>query len=151
MKLAWIHTSPYIFLVATFMNSPKEILKLNYRLCNFHMYLTVLLGYFGISITHFILQVKPEQATKLAACIVGDIAESSDLYNGIEIGEERYIFYKCIPDKYIHGRKSTKEAGIFIMKTKKAILFGTYGRGIQYENCYSVLDKLAEYLIQRNL
>jgi len=99
----------------------------------------------------FHLQVKPEQVTKLAACIVGDSTESSDLYNGIQIGEEHYVFYKCIPNKYIHGRKSTEEAGIFIMKTRKAVLFGTYSRGIQYENCCSVLDKLAEYLIQSNL
>ena len=89
--------------------------------------------------------------TKLAACIVGDSAESSDLYNGVQVGDESYVFYKCIPDKYIHGRKSTKEEGIFIMKTRKAMLFGTYGRGIQYENCCSVLEKLADYLKEKNL
>jgi len=86
--------------------------------------------------------------TKLAACIVGD---TTDLYNGIQVGEESYIFYKCEPDKYIHGRKSTKEAGIFIMKTRKAMLFATYGRGIQFENCCSVMEKLADYLKQNNL
>ena len=94
------------------------------------------------------MQVKTEQVNKLAACVVGDY---TSLYDGIKVGDESYVFVKCVPEKYIHGRKSTEEAGICIIRTKKALIFGTYEGGVQFSNCFSVMEKMTEYLKQHGL
>ena len=69
---------------------------------------------------------------------------------GIKVGGQNYIFLRCEEGRSIYGRKGAN-AGICIVKSKKAMLIGTYGSGIQPGNCNSVMEKLADYLIQHKL
>lgn len=69
---------------------------------------------------------------------------------GIKAGGQNYIFLRCEEGRSIYGRKGAN-AGICIVKSKKAILIGVYSSGIQPGNCNAVIEKLADYLIQHNL
>ena len=69
---------------------------------------------------------------------------------GIKIGGQNYIFLRSDERRSIYGRKGAN-AGVCIVKSKQAILIGIYGSGIQPGNCNSVIEKLADYLIQHEL
>ncbi len=94
------------------------------------------------------LQVSSEQITTLLASITGD--DSSLRRNGIKVGTQTYIFLRSEPSRSVYGRKGAN-GGICIIKTKKAIMIGTYGSGIQPGNCNSVMEKMADYLLQHDL
>ncbi len=86
--------------------------------------------------------------SKLVSCITGD--SSAVRRGGIKIGGQSYIFLRCEEGRSIYGRKGAN-AGVCIVKSKMALLIGVYGPGIQPGNCNSVIEKLADYLIQHNL
>ena len=92
--------------------------------------------------------MSPSQIAKLLASITGD--DSSLRRDGIKIGNQSYIFLRSDPGRSIYGRKGA-DSGICIVKSKKAILVGIYGSGVQPGNCNSVMEKLADYLIQHDL
>ena len=94
------------------------------------------------------MQVAPEQVTKLFACITGD--DSSLRRNGIKAATQSYIFLRKEHERSVYGRRGAN-AGICIVKTKKSIIIGTYSVGIQPGNCNSVIEKLADYLLQHDL
>lgn len=94
------------------------------------------------------LQVTPVQVSKLLTNIVGDA--SSLRRGGIPIASQNYIFLRSDQGRSIYGRKGA-DSGVCIVKSKRAILIGTYSAGIQPGNCNSVMEKLADYLIQHKL
>ena len=67
--------------------------------------------------------------------------------NGIKLGTQHYIFLRSECLRSIYGRKGT-DSGVCIIKTVKGLVIGTYELGIQPMNCSSVIEKLADYLIQ---
>lgn len=89
-----------------------------------------------------------EQIEKLLASITGE--ESLLRRDGIEVANHRFIYLRSDRGKSIYGRKGA-DAGVCIVKTRKAILIGTYSHGIQPANCNSVMERLADYLIQHDL
>lgn len=66
------------------------------------------------------------------------------------MANQSFIFLKSEPGRSVYGRKGA-DAGICIVKSKKAVLIGTYGPGMQPGKCNSVIEKFADYLIQHNL
>lgn len=48
------------------------------------------------------------------------------------------------------GRKGA-DGGVCVVKTKTAVLVGTYSAGIQPEQCNAVMEKMAEYLKEHDL
>ena len=86
--------------------------------------------------------------SKVLACIIGD--DSSLRRGGIHVASQSFIFLRSESGRSIYGRKGA-DSGICIVKSKKAILIGTYGPGVQPGNCNSVIEKLADYLIQHDL
>lgn len=70
--------------------------------------------------------------------------------SGIKVGGQNYIFLRCEEGRSIYGRKGAN-AGVCIVKSKQALLIGVYGPGIQPGNCNTVIEKLADYLIQREI
>ena len=104
---------------------------------------------YGLIIKIFIvLQVTKEQVAKLLVNITGEA--SSLRREGIIVGSHNFIFLRSEKGRSIYGRKGA-DTGVCIVKSRKAILIGTYGAGIQPGNCNSVMEKLADYLIQNNL
>ncbi len=89
-----------------------------------------------------------KQVRKLVAFILGE--DPSLRKAGIEVANQKFIFLKAEPGKAVYGRKGV-DSGICVVKSEKAILIGTYGRGVQATNCNSVIEKLAEYLSQHDL
>lgn len=94
------------------------------------------------------MQVTPQQVAKLLVNITGET--SSLRREGIVVGTQSYIFLRSEKGRSIYGRKGA-DTGVCVVKTKKAILIGTYGAGIQPGNCNTVMERLADYLIQYNL
>ena len=86
--------------------------------------------------------------SRLLTCITGDSA--AVLKGGIKVGGQNYIFLRSEEGRSIYGRKGAN-AGVCIVKSKKALLIGVYGSGIQPGNCNGVIEKLADYLIQHDL
>lgn len=80
--------------------------------------------------------------------MTGDISAAQR--EGIMVGGKNYFFMHCEEGRSVYGRKGAN-AGLCVTKTKKAILIGIYGPGIQQENCKAVIVKLANYLIQHDL
>ena len=71
--------------------------------------------------------------------------------NGIKVAAtQSYIFLRKEHNRSVYGRRGAN-AGICIVKTKKSIIIGTYSVGIQPGNCNSVIEKLADYLLQHDL
>lgn len=89
-----------------------------------------------------------KQVRKLVACILGE--DPSLRKAGIEVANQKFIFLRTDAGKAVYGRKGA-DSGICVVKSKKAILIGTYGPGVQPVNCNSVIEKLADYLIQHDL
>ena len=89
-----------------------------------------------------------EQIVKLLASIMGD--ESSLRRDGVQVANQSYIYLRGDHGKSIYGRRGA-DSGVCIVKTRKAILIGTYSHGIQASNCNSVMERLADYLIQHDL
>ena len=48
------------------------------------------------------------------------------------------------------GRKRG-DSGVCVVKTRTAVLVGTYTAGIQPAHCSGVMERMGEYLIQHNL
>ena len=48
------------------------------------------------------------------------------------------------------GRKGG-DSGVCVVKTRTAVLVGTYTAGIQPAHCSGVMERMGEYLIQHNL
>ena len=48
------------------------------------------------------------------------------------------------------GRKGA-DSGVCVVKTKTAVLVGTYSAGIQPTQCNAVMERMADYLIQHDL
>ena len=94
------------------------------------------------------IQVTQAQITKLVACITGDNTPLKR--SGIKIANQTYIFLRCEPGRSVYGRKGA-DSGVCIVKTKRAVLVGVYGAGVQPGNCNSVMEKLADYLIEHGL
>ena len=94
------------------------------------------------------MQVTPAQVSKLLTNITGDA--SSLRREGILVASQNYLFLRSDQGRSIYGRKGA-DSGVCIVKSKRAILIGTYGAGIQPGNCNSVMEKLADYLIQHKL
>lgn len=67
------------------------------------------------------------------------------------MGSESYIFTKCDPEVSLFGRTKAGDAGICIFITSKAVIFGTYEKGIQMEKCSGVIERMAAYLKKNGL
>lgn len=77
-------------------------------------------------------------------CITGDCSRLHA--EGIRVASESYIFTKCDPEISLFGRTKAGDAGICIFITTKAVIFGTYEKGIQMEKCCGVIERMAAYL-----
>ena len=69
---------------------------------------------------------------------------------GLKWGRESYILIKHNPNRSVYGRKGV-DAGICVVMTAKTLLIGVYTNGIQPGNCNSVMEKLADYLIEHGI
>ena len=67
-----------------------------------------------------------------------------------QLGTEHYIYLRSDPGRSILGRKGA-DSGVCVVKTRTAVLVGTYSAGIQPANCNAVMEKMADYLIQNDL
>lgn len=94
------------------------------------------------------MQVTQAQITKLVACITGDSTPLKR--SGIKVANQSYIFLRCDPGRSVYGRKGA-DSGVCIVKTKRSVLVGVYGAGVQPGNCNAVMEKLADYLIDHGL
>ena len=89
-----------------------------------------------------------EQVTKIVDGLMND--EAQIRRNGILVGDQHYIYLRREEGRGMYGRKSA-DAGICILKTRKAVLVVTYSAGIQPSNCTAVVEKLRDYLVQHDL
>lgn len=64
--------------------------------------------------------------------------------SGIHVAGKKYLCLRT-DDRSIYGKKGS--AGICIVKTGQAILIGEYDENIQPGQCTTVVEKLADYLI----
>jgi profilin len=92
--------------------------------------------------------VSSDQITKLVSCITDDPMPLKKL--GIKVANQSYIFLRHEPGRSIYGRRGA-DSGICIVKTRKSLLVGVYGPGIQPGNCNLVMEKMADYLIEYGL
>lgn len=90
----------------------------------------------------------PSEVSILLTCMTGD--SSAVRRGGIKVGGQNYIFLRSEEGRSIYGRKGAN-AGVCIVKSKKAMIIGTYGSGIQPGNCNAVIEKLVDYLLQHDL
>ena len=86
--------------------------------------------------------------SRLLTCMTGD--SSAVRRGGIKVGGQDYIFLRHEEGRSIYGRKGASK-GVCIAKTKKSMIIGVYGSGIQPGNCNAVIEKLADYLVQHEL
>ena len=54
------------------------------------------------------------------------------------------------PNRSVYGRKGA-DSGVCIVMTAKTLLIAVYTGGIQAGNCNSVMEKLADYLIEHGI
>ena len=76
----------------------------------------------------------------------------NELYLSIvyQLGAEHYIFLRSEVGRLMLGRKGA-DSGVCVVKTRSAVLVGTYTAGVQPANCSGVMERMADYLIQHNL
>merc|ERR1711916_43119 len=67
--------------------------------------------------------------------------------NGIHCGGVKYMTIKA-DNRSIYGKKGA--GGIACVKTNQAILIGAYDENIQPGQCATVVEKLADYLIENS-
>lgn len=89
-----------------------------------------------------------EQVAKLVTCITGDTTTLKR--SGIKVGNQSYILLRDDPGRSVYGRKGA-DSGVCVVKTKRALLIGVYGVGVQPGNCNAVMEKMADYLIEHGL
>ncbi|KJE90176.1 hypothetical protein CAOG_01521 [Capsaspora owczarzaki ATCC 30864] len=85
-----------------------------------------------------------------AAALVAAIGkkEPSDLYaSGIKLGGQKFTFLRHEQNRSVYGRKGA-DSGCCVVKTKQAIVIGVFEGGIQPGQCNSVVERLADYLIE---
>ena len=70
--------------------------------------------------------------------------------SGIKVANQSYILLRDDPGRSVYGRKGA-DSGVCVVKTKRAVLIGVYGAGIQPGNCNAVMEKMADYLIEHGL
>eukprot|EP01134_Creolimax_fragrantissima_P007796 CFRG7796T1 len=88
--------------------------------------------------------VSPAEANALIA----GIADPTPLYSGITLGGVKYMFLRNEPDRSVYGKKGA-DAGCFIVKTGQCILIAVYeGSSIEPRQCSTVVEKLADYLVE---
>ena len=54
------------------------------------------------------------------------------------------------PNRSVYGRKGG-DSGVSVLMTRKTLLIGVYNGRIQASNCNSVMEKLADYLIEHGI
>ena len=94
------------------------------------------------------LQVTPDQVIKLMGAITGETNTLKK--SGIKVGKESYVLMKHNPSRSVYGRRGA-DSGVCVVMTNKTLLIGVYTGGIQSSNCNSVMEKLADYLIDHGL
>eukprot|EP00034_Subulatomonas_tetraspora_P000623 GABW01000878.1.p1 GENE.GABW01000878.1~~GABW01000878.1.p1 ORF type:complete len:125 (-),score=29.71 GABW01000878.1:63-437(-) len=72
---------------------------------------------------------------------------SSAFASGITVAGVKYMCIRADP-RSIYGKKGA--TGVVCVKTNQAILIGTYGENIQPGQCTTVVEKVADYLIENN-
>ncbi len=99
-------------------------------------------------IEFFFLQVTQDQALRLISAISGETTTLKR--SGIKIGKQNYILMNHEPNRSVYGRKGA-DAGVCVLMTRKTVLVGVYNGGIKASNCNSVMEKLADYLIEHGI
>eukprot|EP01117_Protostelium_nocturnum_P020532 TRINITY_DN9283_c1_g1_i1.p2 TRINITY_DN9283_c1_g1~~TRINITY_DN9283_c1_g1_i1.p2 ORF type:complete len:127 (-),score=45.87 TRINITY_DN9283_c1_g1_i1:137-517(-) len=87
--------------------------------------------------------VTAQEAKNLAA---GYKDASSLRANGIHLSGVKYLTLRA-DDRSIYGKKGA--AGVITVKTGKAVLIGVYNENTQPGQAASVVEKLADYLIEQ--
>ena len=77
------------------------------------------------------------------------IARKSKLHF-LQLGSQHYIYLRSEVGRSMLGRKGA-DSGVCVVKTKSAVLVGTYSAGIQPAQCNAVMERMADYLIQHDL
>lgn len=90
----------------------------------------------------------PDQVIKLVTSITGETTTLKRA--GIKVANESYILLRDDRGRSVYGRKGA-DAGVCVVKTKRAVLIGVYGPGVQPGNCNAVMEKMADYLIEHGL
>lgn len=85
---------------------------------------------------------------KLVTCITSD--STTLKRSGIKVANQSYILLRDDPGRSVYGRKGA-DSGVCVVKTKRALLIGVYGVGVQPGNCNAVMEKMADYLIEHGL
>ena len=87
--------------------------------------------------------VSAQEAKNLAA----GFKDASGLRaNGIHLNAVKYLTLRA-DDRSIYGKKGA--AGVITVKTGKAVLIGVYNENTQPGQAASVVEKLADYLIEQ--
>jgi len=85
--------------------------------------------------------VTPDESKKLVAAFKD---ATSIRASGLFIAGQKYFALKC-DDRSIYGRQGSN--GVICVKTSKCVLIGIYDDKIQPGQAASVVEKLADYLI----
>lgn len=89
-------------------------------------------------------QVSPQELEKLYAAFKD---ASGIRAGGLYMSGKKYIALKC-DDRSVYGKLGS--GGVVCVKTKQAVLIGTYDESVQPGEATSVVEKLADYLISVN-
>ena len=91
-------------------------------------------------------QVEPSEVKRLMEAY----KNPAELYkDGIRVGGVRYVFLRQNGDNALYGRKGS-DAGVCICKTNQALIIGVYEGGLQPGSCNSVVEKLGDYLREKD-
>ncbi|XP_006812983.1 profilin-1A-like [Saccoglossus kowalevskii] len=88
------------------------------------------------------LLISANEVDTILNALEGDV--SMVAVNGILLSGQHYMFLRSDPGSSIYGRKG--DSGCCIVKTKKSVLIGIYGGGIQAGSATVVVEKLGDYL-----
>ncbi|KNC82797.1 profilin-2 [Sphaeroforma arctica JP610] len=83
-----------------------------------------------------------------AAALIAGCADPTPMYSGIYIAGKKYMFLRNEPDRSVYGKEGS-DNGCFVIKTGQCVLIAVYeGSNIQPRQAATVVEKLADYLIE---
>merc|ERR1712159_510048 len=89
-------------------------------------------------------EITPAEGTQLAQAF----SDATSIFsNGINVAGQKYMTIKA-DTRSIYGKKGA--GGVACVKTNQAILIGVYDENIQPSQCATVVEKLADYLIENS-
>jgi hypothetical protein len=92
----------------------------------------------------FLIQIANYEIRNIVTAITTD---PSKLYTcGITLGQGKFKFLRVDPGRAIVFRRNGEEGGIAV-KTNKCLIIGTYNEGMEFADCCSVIEKLADHFI----